>query len=67
MLTSYKLLRGTTVNSKTNFVRVNHNFKVARQINYKTSLLKDLGITTVRFKRRSESFRRSFYGPIRPR
>lgn len=67
LATSYKLLRGTTVASTTNFVRVNQNFRVARQMNYKSMAIKDLGSMHVRFSRRKASFNREIYGPIRPR
>lgn len=48
-------------------MRVNQNFRVARQMNYKSMAIKDLGSMHVRFSRRKASFNREIYGPIRPR
>lgn len=64
---SYKILRGTTVGSSTYFVRVNHEFLIKRQINYKNSRFIDIGGRSVRFARRRPAFARTFYGQIRPR
>lgn len=67
LVEDYKLLRGTTVNSVNNSVRVYQNFQIKRPLNYKTSSWVDAGPVSVRFARRALAFRRKVYGPLRNR
>lgn len=67
LVEDYKLLRGTTVNSTINSVRVYQDFKVRRPLNYKTASWVETGPVSVRFARRVVEFRRRVYGPLRNR
>lgn len=67
MLVDYKTIRGTTSGSRTSLTRVFQSFEIKRPSNYKTASWVDLGAITVRFIRRSDVFKRTFYGPIRKR
>lgn len=67
LVEDYKLLRGTTVSSTINSVRVYQDFKVRRPLNYKTASWVETGALPVRFARRALAFRRRVYGPVRNR
>ena len=67
LVEDYKLLRGTTVSSVNNSVRVYQNFKIERSLNYKTNSWVETGPFPVRFARRTLAFRRRIYGPLRNR
>lgn len=64
---SYKLLRGTTADSKISLVRVLPFFKGRRPINYKGAAWLDLGALVGAFARRRAIFDRQYCGPVRSR
>lgn len=67
LVKDYKILRGTTVDSKTVSTRVLQNFPIKRELNYKTNAWVDLGVFTTRYIKRVSRDKRIFYGPVRPR
>ncbi len=51
LLSSYKILRGTSVNNAVNSSRVCQSFVIRRQTSYSDSSMLDVGVTSVRFGR----------------
>lgn len=51
LLSSYKILRGTSVNNVVNSSRVCQSFVIRRQTSYSDSSMLDVGVTSVRFGR----------------